>query len=131
MNKQMTKAQIKAYLAKKKLEANLAEYQRHLIIIVGALSGAIDSMEAVNEVLPNIVTNGMVNHTNTFLNSIAFNSMDIPKQKRTNETDEEWELKKIEWDKKNEQHKKEVLNQNVQATKAFSDFIEETFIIEK
>ena len=33
----MTKAQIKAYLAKKKLEANLAEYQRHLIIIVGAL----------------------------------------------------------------------------------------------
>ena len=127
----MTQAQIKAYYAKKKLEANLAEYQRHLIIIVGALSGAIDSMEAVNEVLPNIVTNGMVNHTNNFLNSIAFNSMDIPKQKRTNETDEEWELKKIEWDKKNEQHKKEVLNQNVQATKAFSDFIEETFIIEK
>lgn len=127
----MTQAQIKAYCAKKKLEANLAEYQRHLIIIVGALSGAIDSMEAVNEVLPNIVTNGMVNHTNNFLNSIAFNSMDIPKQKRTNETDEEWELKKIEWEKKKEQHKQEVLNQNVQATKAFTDFIEETFIIEK
>ena len=130
-NKALTQAQVKTYLAKKKLESNLAEYQRHLIIIVGSLSSAVESMEAINEVLPNIVTNSLVNHTNNFLNSIAFNSMDIQKQKRINETDEEWELKKIEWEKKNEQHKKEVFDQYVKTAHAFNEFIKETFIIEK
>ena len=129
-NKSLTQAQVKAYLAKKKLEANLAEYQRHLIIIVGALSSSVESMEAVNEVLPNIISNGLINHTNNFLNSISYNSMDIPKNKRTNETDEEWELKKIEWEKKNEQHKNEVLEQYVKTTHSFNEFIKETFIIE-
>lgn len=130
-NKALTQAQVKTYLSKKKLDANLAEYQRHLIIIVGALSSAVESMEAVNEVLPNIITNSLVNHTNNFLNSISFNSMDIPKQKKINETDEEWEFKKIEWEKKNEQHKKEVFDQYVKTTHAFNEFIKETFIIEK
>jgi hypothetical protein len=121
-NKALTQAQVKAYLAKKKLEANLAEYQRHLIIIVGALSSAVESMEAVNEVLPNIITNGLVNHTNNFLNSIAFNPMEIPKDRT---------LTPEQWNEKNEQHKKEVFEQYVKTTHAFNEFIKETFIIEK
>ena len=122
----MTKQKLKSLLLKKKLNDNLQEYQKHLILIVGGLSNIIDSMEAVNEVLPQVVSNGMINNTNSFLNSITFNLFDIPKEKRgENDTDEQWLLKIEDWNKRNKQHKDNVLSQSVDAITLFSNFINE------
>ena len=122
----MTKQQIKSLLLKKKLNDNLQEYQKHLILIVGGLSNIIDSMEAVNEVLPQVVNNGMINNVNSFLNSISFTLFDIPKEKRDeNDTDEQWLLKIEDWNKRNKEHKENVLAQYVDAITLFSDFINE------
>jgi uncharacterized protein HemX len=131
MKKQMTKAQIKVYLAKKELEENLSKYQKYLIQLVGALGSNIDELEAVNYVLPQIATDGLVKHINNFLNSINFHRLDIPKDKRTNETDEQWAEKIKDWHKRNEEHKDEINNQYIKSVKYYSDFQEETFIIEK
>jgi hypothetical protein len=118
--------QLKNHLAKVKLEANLQEYQKHLILIVGGLSNIIDSMEAVNEVLPQVVNNGMINNVNNFLNSISYTLFDIKKDKRPeNITDKEWLIKIEEWNVKNKQHKENVLSQYVDAIKLFNDFINE------
>jgi len=129
-NKALTQAQVKAYLAKKELEANLAKYQKYLIQLVGAFGANIDELEAVNNVLPQIATNSLVKEVNKFLNSINFNRLDIQKDKRTNETDEQW-IEKIEyWNRRNEEHKDEINDQYVKSVKLYSDFQEETFIIE-
>ena len=126
MNKKLTNQQIKTLLLKKKLNDNLQEYQKHLILIVGGLSNIIDSMEAVNEVLPQVVNNGMINNVNSFLNSISFTLFDIPKEKRgENDTDEQWLLKIEYWNKRNKEHKENVLAQYVDAITLFSDFINE------
>jgi poly-beta-hydroxyalkanoate depolymerase len=130
MKKQMTKAQIKAYLAKKELEANLGKYQKYLIQLVGALGANIDELEAVNNVMPQIATNGLVKEVNNFLNSINFHRLDIPKDKRTNETDEQWTEKIEDWNRRNEEHKDEINDQYVKSVKLYTDFQEETFIIE-
>lgn len=127
----MTQAQIKAYLAKKELEANLSKYQKYLIQLVGAFGANIDELEAVNNVLPQIVTNSLVKEVNKFLNSINYNRLDIPKDKRTNETDEEWNEKIKDYHKRNEAHIDEINNQYIKSVKYYSDFQEETFIIEK